>query len=74
MLPHYTIIRLSDLLNTQGEQITKEIFGTFYSPNNKDVDSFLKDKAVIFDKQSLAKVHLVFTQYKGQQALVGYYA
>lgn len=74
MLPHYTILRLSDLLNTQGEEVTKSILATFYSPNNKDVDIFLKQKALIFDKQSFAKVHLVFTKYKGEQALVGYYA
>ena len=74
MLPHYTVLKLSDLLSTHGEDVTRQILSTFYSPNNKDVDNFIKEKAIIFDEQSFAKVHLVFTQYKGTQVLVGYYA
>ena len=74
MLPHYTVLKLSDLLSTHGEDVTRQILSTFYSPNNKDVDNFIKEKAIIFDEQSFAKGHLGFTQYKGTQVLVGYYA
>ena len=42
--------------------------------NNKDVETFLKNKAVLFDKQGFSKTHLIYTSYKNEMVLVGYYA
>lgn len=36
--------------------------------------TFLKNKAIQFIKQSLAKTHLVFASYKEKPVLVGYFA
>ena len=32
---------------------------------NKDVEKFLREKAVLFDRQGWSKTHLLYTSYKG---------
>lgn len=73
MIKH-SIVLLNDLLEQDGEEITKSILNTFECYNNRDVDKFLKEKAIIFDRQNLSRTHLVFTSYKGEMVLVAYYA
>lgn len=72
---NYTIISLKDLLDIYNgnESAVKSILNTFDCLNNLDVDKFLKDKALTFDRQSLSRTHLVFTSYKDEMVLVGYY-
>lgn len=72
---NYTIISLKDLLDEYGgdENAVKSILNTFDCLNNLDVDKFLKEKALTFDRQSLSRTHLVFTSYKDEMVLVGYY-
>ena len=71
----YTLIKLNDLVDafSENESMVKEILSTFSCLNNKDVDRFLKEKAVLFDRQGWSKTHLVFTSYKGEMVLVGYF-
>ena len=57
-----------------GESRVKTILSSFSCPLNKDVEKFLKQDAIEFAKQRLASTHLVFTSYKGQVVLVGYFA
>ena len=69
----YKIISLSELLLQVGEERVKDILSSFASPLNKDVESFLKEKAIVFDKQSISKTHLVFAQYREEIVLIGYF-
>lgn len=59
---------------SENESMVHNILSTFSCLNNKDVERFLKEKALIFDKQGLSKTHLVFTSYKDEMVLVGYFA
>ena len=69
----YQIIHLSDMLEILGEEDTKSILSTFSCPLNKDIEDFLRFKAITFSAQGLAKTHLVFTSYKDKPCLIGYF-
>jgi hypothetical protein len=72
---HYVQINLSDILTALGEDETKLILSNFSCPKNKDVENFLKNKAIEFSKRSFSKTHLVYwvTDDGAQRELVGYY-
>lgn len=69
----YTLINLRDLLNAYEKDSVTAILSDFYCPYNKDVENFLKQKAIEFSKQGYSATHLVFTTYKGKNVLVGYF-
>ena len=70
----YSLINLKDMINELGEEETNNILSSYLCPINKDVEYFLRDKAVEFAKQGIAATHLVFTSYKNSTVLVGYFA
>ena len=62
MMQNYTIVTLDGLLKVfSSEEKIDQILNAFSCVNNKDVDRFLKEKAVLFDKQGLSKTYLVYT-------------
>lgn len=65
---------LRDLLAELGEERTSEILSTFECPLNPDVQSFLREKAILFSKHGYASTYLVFASYQGSVVLIGYYA
>ncbi len=69
----YKIASLSDMVIKLGESKVKEILSSFSCPKNKDVEMFLKQKAIVFSNQSLSKTYLIFTSYKSEIALIGYF-
>lgn len=68
------IVNLKIMLEELGEDTTKRILSDFSCPLNPDVESFLKEKAIVFSKQGLAAVHLVLMSYKNKPVIVGYFA
>ena len=75
-MPHiqgYKIIPLNELMAQLDKERVTTILSSFSSPMNKDVELFLKQKAVTFDTQSISRTHLVFTSYKEQTVLAGYF-
>lgn len=66
-------MRLNDLLIAIGEKKTKEFLSTFICPLNKDVEEFLKFKAIEFAKQGIGITYIVVASYKERPILVGYY-
>ena len=70
----FNIVSLGSLYKTTGEKRTKEIINTFKCGINKDIEYFLKEKAIEFFKQSIAETFLVTTSYKNQQVIVGYFS
>lgn len=70
----YVLVNLKEMIKEIGEEKTKNILSNFSCPLNKDVEYFLSDKAIEFAKQGLAATHLVFTSYKGDTVLIGYFA
>ena len=65
---------LRDLLAELGEERTSEILSAFECPLNPDVQSFLREKAILFSKHGYASTYLVFASYLGSVVLIGYYA
>ncbi|MBS4869334.1 MAG: N-acetyltransferase [Eubacterium sp.] len=66
------------MLEYLGEERTKQILSSFECPQNKDVEKFIKDKAIIFSKQGISRTHLVYwysdsEQWEKSKELVGYY-
>jgi hypothetical protein len=66
-------VNLSDLIEQLGEDRTKTILSTFSCPLNKDVESFIKYKAIEFSRREFAKTHLVFWHSENEKELIGYY-
>lgn len=76
----FVTVILKELLRTIQEKpdvFSKEdldkIISGFSCPFNNDVEDFLHNKAVIFEKQGISATHLVFASYKGKLVLVGYF-
>ncbi|MGN1112702.1 MAG: N-acetyltransferase [Acutalibacteraceae bacterium] len=69
----YKIISLKEMITQLDEERVNQILSSFSSPMNKDVESFLKHSAIILDKQSVSRTHLVFTSYRNRLVLVGYF-
>ncbi len=65
---------LRDLLAELGEERTSEILSAFECPLNPDVQSFLREKAILFSKHGYASTYRVFASYQGNVVLIGYYA
>ena len=70
----YIQINLSDIIKAIGEDGAKSILSSFSCPN-KDVENFLRYKAIEFSKRDFSKTHLVFwsTLDETEKYLVGYY-
>ncbi len=70
----YKVINLKDIYNSIGEVKTKEILKDYKCELNKDVEYFLKEKAIEFSKQDLSRTFLVMSSYKKKYVIVGYFA
>ena len=70
----YKLVNLKMMLEEMGEEFTKDYLSRFSCPLNKDVEAFLRVKAITFADQGLAQTHLVLASYKKEPVLVGYFA
>lgn len=70
----YSLVLLSDMIEELGEEETKKLLSEFSCPKNKDVETFLKSKAILMSKAGIAQTHLVFMKKDGKLCLVGYFA
>ncbi|WP_343101010.1 N-acetyltransferase [Romboutsia sp. MSSM.1001216sp_RTP31141st1_G3_RTP31141_220114] len=73
MKREYKVINLNDMISMLGEDKSKEILSSFYCPKNKDVQDFIRVKAIEFSKQGLARTHLIFMNIKNEMKLLGYF-
>ncbi len=70
----YNIINLEDICNSIDKRKVKEILSDFECKLNKDVEQFLKEKAIEFSKQDIAKTFIVMGSFKGNLVIVGYFS
>ena len=72
---HFIEMNLSDILEQLGEDEKKSILSSFSCPMNRDIENFIKYKAIEFSKRTTAKTHLVFWKAEGEsdKEFVGYY-
>lgn len=68
------IFNLKKLINEIGEKDCKELFVDFLCTKNPDVEYFLKHKAILFSQSDIARTYLVYTSYKKNLVLAGYFA
>ena len=69
----YKLIMLKDLLEEIEEDETRKILYSFLCPLNADVQMFLRDKAILFEKQRLSTTYLIFASFRGEPELAGYF-
>ncbi len=67
-------VNLHDMIAEIGEEKTRTLLSGFLCPLNPDVQSFLREKAILFAEQGYATTYLVFMSHQGKIVLVGYYA
>lgn len=70
----YNVISLEDMYKSMDIDNVKEILNQFECSLNKDVEFFIKEKAIEFLKLGISKTFLVTTSYKEKQVIVGYFA
>lgn len=68
-------IELNDMIEYLGESEVKNILSSYSCPQNEDVQTFIRDKAIEFSRQNLSKTTLVYwqTECGTERELVGYY-
>ncbi|MBQ8511259.1 MAG: N-acetyltransferase [Clostridia bacterium] len=69
----YKVIPLTALTEAKGEDWVREHLLQFSCPLNRDIENFLRYKAVVFSQQSLARTNLIYTSYRNETVLVGYF-
>ena len=70
----YQIIDLKDIYNELWENETKELLKEFSCPLNKDVEYFIKNKAIEFSKQDISRTYVIMSSYRQKNVIVGYFA
>ena len=65
----YNLVILKDLLETIGEDGVKSILSDYVCPQNKDIQDFLSNKAIEFEKQGISTTYLIFASHKGKVRL-----
>lgn len=73
------VVQLYDMLQSgRREEEIKQILLSFCSlrigDKIHDVEDFLHNKAIQFEKNDIARTYLVFSSYRGSPVLVGYYS
>lgn len=68
----YNIISMQDIIDD--EELVQELISAFSCPLNPEVEVFLRDKSVEFEKMDLSRTYFVFGEYHTQQQLLGYFA
>lgn len=69
----YYITNLKKLYNVVGDGI-HNLLQDFECPLNGDVEYFFKHKSIEFSKQGLAETFVVFSSYKDENVIVGYFS
>lgn len=69
----YKILNLRDAIGSKVEERIDNMLSSYLCPLNPDVEYFLKGKAKEFSRQRIASTYLVFTSYKENPVLVGYF-
>lgn len=71
----YSILHLGDMLDVLTDETECQgILAHFSCPFDDDIEYFLKDKAIINQKMGLSRTYLVYTPYKNENVLAGYFS
>ncbi|WP_179394998.1 GNAT family acetyltransferase [Lacticaseibacillus absianus] len=67
------LVPLNAILQKYPEEQVRESLSSFVSVN-EDVQCFLRDRCIQFEKVASARTTLIFSSYQGKRVLVGYFA
>lgn len=70
----YNLVILKDMIDAIGEDRTKTTLSDFVCPQNKDIEDFIANKAIQFEKQGVSTTYLIFASHKGKTRLFGFFA
>lgn len=70
----YNLVILKDMIDSIGEDRAKAILSDFICPQNKDIEDFLWNRAITFEKQGVSTTYLIFASHKGNIRLFGFFA
>ena len=73
-MENYFITNIDELLSNGSEEELQLFLSTYQNNLNKDIDNFLKYKAINFSKQGLAKTHIVIALYNDNPIIAGYFS
>ncbi len=68
----YTSIQVEDLIDANGESAVEAALGSYRSPRNDEVETFLRESALDFTKRHLSVSYLVFDD--ATMDFVGYFS
>jgi len=61
MITSYEITPLNDMLSMFSEEYVSKILSAFSCKRDEDVESFLKEKAIVQEKKHISRTYLIFT-------------
>ena len=67
-------IRLKDMLQEIGIEKTQKYLSSFICYKNKDIEDFIRNKAIEFDRRGFARTYLIFMKESDEMKLVAYYS
>lgn len=67
------VVQLCHLLEEFGDDIVKDIIADFFCQKNKDVEEFLKDKAITYEKHHKGRTFLVLGINQDKLIIVAYF-
>ena len=72
-MDNYSIIPLGDFISVCGEDFVSNELSAFSCPKNQDIECYLKNKAILFQKSNLSPTYLVYATIEEKPMLVGYF-
>lgn len=70
----YKTILLKDMIEEIGEDSTKKVLADFSCPMDEDIESYVKTKAIGFEKAGISRTHLVYAIVDHKALFVGMYS
>ena len=70
----YKLINLKLMIEEIGEVKAQQALSDFSCEINRDVESFLLEKAIAFAKQNVSQTHIVMASYNNNMVITGYFA
>lgn len=70
----YAVIPLQNFMDTLGEDSVEKILSSFLCPRNLDIETFIRNKAFLSNKQRTSITHLVFEEKDRMRAPVGFFS
>ena len=72
-LTDYNVVPLREVMAEYPQECLSRIISSFSCERDKDVESFLKDKAVMYEKKHLSRTYLIFADNESRD-LEAYFA